>query len=607
MNWEEKLQEVPHQPGVYIFKNSEGRVIYVGKARDLRKRLSSYRSGKDSRPLLPFLLKDITDFEYIVTTNETEAFLLEDTLIKKHKPLYNIRLRDDKTYVSLEITIKDKFPGIYIIRRKPRKKGSLVFGPYSSASSVRQSLRYILRVFPVRTCTDTQMKMHQSRPCIYYQIKRCSAPCTGYVTEEEYSKYVKGLINFLEGKGDRIVEELKKKVEEYAEKMEFEKAIEYRDRLKALEKVLTRQAVVVNKNLNADYISWAYKDGHMVISRVVVRGGRLVDSENFSHYPVVNMGEEIGNYIYQFYRLAGNPPPVIYSEQFEGIEVLRELLLSLDTPIEVKTSVRGVNRDLLALATKNAQTYLENVALRESKLKILEKIKTKFGLKKLPVRIECIDISELGGKEAVGSMVTFINGEPEKSEYRRYRIKSVSGIDDFGMIREVLTRRLGEERELPDLLLIDGGKGQLSVAEKVVKEFGLENEIDLLAIAKDRGTGKGERIFKYGRVNPLKLKPGTEEFRLLTYIRNEAHRFAVSYNRLLRKKNLKSVLLNIRGIGHRRAELLWRNFSSLEEIAENPERVAEVLKIPEEKAREICQEISQIISSPPPEIHESGT
>ena len=597
MTWEEKLSSVPHKPGVYIFKDSSNQVIYIGKAKDLRKRLSSYKVGKDGRILLPFLLSEIADFEFIVTSNEVEAFLLEDTLIKKYKPLYNIRLRDDKTYVSLEVTVGDDFPGVYIIRRKPRKKDSLVFGPYSSASSVRETLRYILRVFPIRTCTDTKMKMHRDRPCIYYQIKRCSAPCTGYVSKEEYGEYVKGLIRFLKGDGQYIVEDLRRKMKEYASNMEFEKAAEYRDRIKALEKVLTAQSVVVNKNLNADYISWAYGEGHLVISRIIVRGGRLIDRQNYSYHPVFDPEEQVASYIYQLYRMVTNPPSSLYIENFEGLEILKELLGKLDLPVDVKVGGKGVNKKLLDLARENAETQLDVEISSGGIIETLQFIQKRFKLKNLPRRIECVDISELGGKEAVGSMVTFVDCAPDKNEYRRYKIRSIEGIDDFGMIREVLSRRLDEERELPDLILIDGGRGQLSVARRVLKEKGLEEEIDLLAIAKDRGKGKGERIFIPGRVNPVKLRPVSAEFKLLTFIRDEAHRFAIKYNRLLRKKNIRSVLLEIPGIGKKRAELLWKNFSSLEEMAKNPSRISEILKIPLQRAEEISDKISSLIGT----------
>ena len=594
--WTEKIGDVPHRPGVYIFKDVRGKVIYIGKARDLKKRLLSYSRGHDNRLLVPFLVSQIADFEYILTTNETEAFLLEDTLIKKYKPLYNIRLRDDKTYVSIEVSVGDKFPGVYVIRRKPNKKGSVVFGPYSSASSVRETLRYILRVFPLRTCTDNKMRVHRDRPCIYYQIKKCSAPCVGYVDEKKYREYVEGLIRFLKGEGEEIVNDLKNKIEKLAEDLKFEEAAEYRDRLRALERVLTRQAVVMNRKVNADYLGWAAGGGHLVITRIIVRGGRLIDKENFTHSPVINPEEEIGSYIYQLYRVVSNPPQFVYVSPFEGKDVLKELLYHLDVKIGLKSGAREmVNRELLGLAAKNAEDYLKNVAEKEGILRLLEKIKKKFQLRKLPRRIECVDISELGGKEAVGSMVTFIDGEPVKDEYRKYRIKEVEGIDDFGMIREVVTRRLREDRELPDLILIDGGKGQLSVARKVVEDLGLEDEIELLAIAKDRRSGRGERIFKPNRVNPVRLKEGTPEYKLFVSVRNEAHRFAVKYNRLLRKETLKSGLLSIPGIGPRRVKLLWERFSSLKEMAENPARVADILKIPFSKAEKICDNIRHLV------------
>ncbi len=606
MSWVDKLEAVPHKPGVYIFKNSEGKVIYVGKAKDLKKRLSSYKMGKDERVLLPFILADLKDFEFIVTENEVEAFLLEDTLIKKHKPSYNIRLRDDKTYVSIEITKGDEFPGVFIIRRKPRKRSSLVFGPYSSASSVRETLRYVLRVFPVRTCTDTKMRMHHDRPCIYYQIKRCSAPCTGYVTEEKYREYVEGLIKFFQGEGDFILEDLREKMNKLASEMKFEEAAEYRDRIRALERVLTRQAVVTNQRYDADYLGWAYGGGNLVISRIVVRNGRVVDREISEHSPVINPDDEVASFIYQLYRMVTNPPPVIYIPRMENAEVLKELLFQLDVPVKIRVGGQGFNRDLLQLARENADTHLQVVLRRGEMWKALDKVQKRFRLARFPRRIECVDISHLGGKESVGSMVTFIDGKPAKDEYRRYRIKTLEGIDDFGMIREVLTRRLGEDREKPDLILIDGGKGQLSAAERVLKELGLEDEIDLLAIAKDRGSGKGERIFKPERVNPVKLKKSTPEFKLLTSIRDEAHRFAISYNRQLRSKEIKSSLTRIPGIGKKRAKLLWENFDSMEEMAAAPEKLAEVLKIPLEKARKIAEELQQLLTTASQELTNQG-
>ncbi len=597
MNWKEKIDTLPHKPGVYIFKNSGGQVIYVGKAKDLRKRLSSYRIGRDGRILIPFLLAEIDDLDYIVTENEVEAFLLEDTLIKKYKPSYNIRLRDDKTYVSIEITVTDEFPGVYVIRRRPRKKGSLVLGPYSSASSVRETLRYLLRVFPVRTCSDNKMKMHRDRPCIYYQIKRCAAPCTGYIDRESYGELVRGMIRFLNGEGEFLLDDLRERMNELASEMKFEEAAEYRDRIRALEKVLTRQSVVANRNYDADYVGWDFKEGNLVISRIIVRNGRVVDREIKEYYPVIDPDDEVANFIYQLYRMVTNPPPVVYVPRLEGAAVLKELLGRLDVPLKIRVGGQGLNRDLLHLAMENATTHLEVILKRGDMWKSLEKLRRKFRLKKLPRRIECVDISHLGGGESVGSMVTFIDGRAVKDEYRRYKIKSLEGIDDFAMIGEVLERRLKEERDKPDLILIDGGRGQLSSAMKVLNEMGLQDEIDLLSIAKDRGSGKGERIFKPNRVNPVKLKPGTEEFRLLTRIRDEAHRFAISYNRLLRNKRLKSILTSIRGIGRKRAEILWKNFDSLEEMAESPDKIASLIGVSGKRASEIAREIGELIST----------
>ena len=332
----------------------------------------------------------------------------------------------------------------------------------------------------------------------------------------------------------------------------------------------------------------------------------MIDREISEHYPVINPDDEVASFIYQLYRMVTNPPPVIYIPRLENTEVLRELLSQLDLPVKIRSGGQGFNRDLLQLARENAETHLEMVLRRGEMWKALDKIQKKFRLSRFPRRIECVDISHLGGKESVGSMVTFIDGKPVKDEYRRYRIKTLEGIDDFGMIKEVLTRRLGEDREKPDLLLIDGGKGQLSAAERVLKDLGFDGEIDLLAIAKDRGSGKGERIFKPGRVNPVKLKRGTPEYKLLTSIRDEAHRFAITYNRLLRRKNIKSILTQIPGIGEKRAKLLWENFNSLEEMADSPEKIAFVLKIPGEKAVEITEKLKEMLTSGSQKLSDQG-
>jgi len=594
ISWQEKSKNFPHLPGVYLFKNSHKKVIYVGKANNLSKRLASYRNGTDDRYQIPFILNEIDDIDFIVIQNETEAFLLEDSLIKKYKPKYNIQLKDDKTYVSVEFTTGDEFPGVYIIRKKPKKSNSLIIGPFSSVTSVRTVINYLLKAFPVRTCSDTKMRRYHDRPCIFYQLKKCSAPCAGYIDRDIYLTMVRSFIDVLHGKTGRVVRELENIINIKSAELNYEDAALYRDRLYSVKRLMERQSVVVNKDINADYIGWFVKDRILSITRLIVREGRLIDKDNYIISPFIDIDNSILTYLYQIYRITTNPPGFIYITQFN--ELLVNLFSKLSVSFTIKSPHFKKDKELIKIAIENSKEKLI-IFEGEQENKDLKELAKIINIDKIPVRIECIDISEFAGKELYGSIVTFIDGKPNKDEYRIYSIKTVDGVDDFAMISEVLRRRLSDRRKKPDLLVIDGGKGQLSAAYKVLKELKFEKQITVISLAKDRKHGKGERVFIVGRSNPIYLDTDKKSSKILINIRDEAHRFVIKHNRNKRVKKINSLLLTIDGIGKKKASLLLSNYKSINDLINIDEKeLVNLLKVPMDKAVLIKKEIKNLYS-----------
>ncbi|WP_027364958.1 excinuclease ABC subunit UvrC [Desulfotruncus alcoholivorax] len=617
MNVREKLGKLPEKPGVYLFRDGEGQIIYVGKAVSLKNRVRSYFGASAARdPKVKAMMDRARDFEYISTDSEVEALILEANLIKEHRPRYNVFLKDDKSYPYLKVTMGEKFPRVFITRRVV-KDGSRYFGPYTQVGAVHETLRLLKRMFPLRTCKQKSL-LPRSRPCLNQHIKRCLGPCCGLVTPEEYRKVVDGVLLFLEGKQEELVKALRARMESAAGNLEFERAAELRDQLRAVEKVIERQKVVYADREDRDVVAMARGEDECCVMIFFVRGGKLIGRERFilDGTGMMSRGEVITAFIKQYYLRAEFIPREILVEEITTTEtevLERWLTEKRGARVHITKPLRGEKKQLVDLVGRNALLVLEEVrsdraARREDAQKALGELAAALGLEAPPNRLECFDISNTQGAESVASMVVFEEGKPAPHQYRRFKIKTVAGPDDFASMREALGRRLArgrEERELintgrlsgrkakfhrlPDLLVVDGGKGQLSSALAVLEEQGLAG-IPVCGLAKEE-----ELIFLPGRPDPVRLAPDSPALQLMQRLRDEAHRFAVTYHRQLRgKRNLKSMLEEIEGIGPvRRRELLMR-FGTIEKIKEaTPEELAAVPGMNSRAARAVYDFFSE--------------
>ncbi|HUT55877.1 MAG TPA: excinuclease ABC subunit UvrC [bacterium] len=605
-SWEAKVPDLPRAPGVYLFRDGQGRVLYVGKAKDLRSRVRSYtREQGDTRYSVQFLREKIADLEFIVTDTEKEALILENNLIKKYRPRYNLHLRDDKTYYHIRLTLAEDFPRLTLTRR-PRKGGKdLLFGPFASSVSVKETVRMLQMIFPLRRCSE-RFRMRE-RPCLNYQIGKCLGPCAQKLTREEYGQVVNEVTRFLKGRRPELIRELKQRMGEAAEAEDFETAALLRDRVTAIEKTLEAQKVDSVKPVDRDVIGFYREGDRVVIHRLGFRGGVLLTSDSDGFSRVAQPDEEIlASYLTQLYRERAEPPDeVMVPFAPADAELLQESFAEMKgRKCAVRAPERGEGRRLVEMAAKNAKESLTREAgKQEDRERAMEELRARLRLAKVPRWIECVDISVLGGENAVGSVIKFVDGDPDKSGYRRYKIKTVAGVNDYDMMHEVLTRRfrraLDEGLPLPDLLVVDGGKGQLNVARAVVKELGIEG-LELAALAKDRETGdplserlekKGERVFVPGAKDPVAIKPGTAGLFLLMRVRDEAHRFAVSYHKLLRQKRARrSSLTEIPGIGRKKAAALLKHFGGIRKLREaGAEEIAAAPGISKSDAERIKQ------------------
>lgn len=545
---EKKISEFPSSSGVYLMKDSAGKIIYVGKANDLRNRVKQYFKDRDSRYQVTFLMKRVSDIDYLVTQNEKEALLLENSLIKKHKPKYNIFLKDDKSYISLKLTTNHPFPQL-IPTRRIKKDGAIYFGPYSNAGACRETADFIYHHFQLRTCSDHEIR-NRSRPCLEYQIKRCTAPCVGYVTQEEYAKQVKPVRLFLEGKNEELTQMVESRMQEAAQKEEFEKAALLRDLLKNMETTLEKQRVVKHGGVHQDLIDF-YRVGQKgIIAVLSIRGGSLVDSH---YYPIDSPDDDSTlseNFVNQYYLKTEFIPDEILvgADSVADFGILLDILSEKKgKKVNLRTPQQGEKKKLLELAKANAKAQFDKLIKKKVQVsEILEALQKKLEFHGPLHRIECYDISNISGSKATGSRVVFMDGEPNKNDYRQYKIRLPEGPNDYAMMREVLMRRFvgaqliapgndtrgrDESRpygDIPDLIIVDGGKGQLNIALEVLKELKLQ-QISVIAIAKRK-----EEIYLPHRKNPLILKKGSPELMLLQRIRDEAHRFALRYHRKLR-------------------------------------------------------------------------
>lgn len=581
------LSQVPTASGCYIMRDQANKVIYVGKARNLRARIRSYINDQDTRYRVKFLMRRVARIDFMVTTTDKEAVLLENSLIKEHKPRYNVQLKDDKTYVSLKLNVQHPYPRL-TVTRKVKRDGAKYFGPYSSAQAVRETLRHLQKVFPLRTCSDAVLN-NRTRPCLYYQMGQCAAPCVGYIDKEAYRELVDQVQLALEGRNSELKARLKEAIQKHADALEFEQAALLRDRLHAIEHTLERQRTVRAGQEGDTDVFGVYTEGrYSEVQALFFRGGKLMGGRSFSfkrhEMPVDEM---LSSFILQYYSDGALiPPEILVPVSLDEHEVLAEILSEQrGGRVTLHHPQRGDKRGMVELAERNAESSFQEKRLSEKANKdILEQVRKALQLPRVPQRIECFDISTTQGAKAVGSMVVFEGGEPNKNRYRHYAIRQVEGQDDFGMMREVLMRRYQraiEEGDLPDLVLLDGGKGQLGVATAVFQDLGLD-DLPAAGIAKSRsqedGSHSPERFFIPGRMNPIVLKQHSPVVHLLARIRDEAHRFANTYHRKRRGKAVTSTkLTNIPGVGQRRARQLLNAFGSVARIKEaDPGQIAEL-------------------------------
>jgi len=589
----EKIERLPNHPGVYLFKDKKGSILYVGKAGNLRHRVSSYfqkQEIKDAKTLA--LLDRVSDIETIITDTEKEALILEDHLVKEHHPRYNVKLRDDKRYPCLRLTIEEDFPTLQIVRRIKRD-GSLYFGPYPSATSLKETLKLIRKLFPIRTCHQLKFS-NRTRPCINYEMERCLAPCCGKVDSAQYRKMIEEVRMFLEGKNKDLIEQLRREMEREAEELRFERAAKIRDQIEAIQYILERQKMVSTDFIDQDVIGTHAQDHTLILYCLFIRGGKLLGGKGFS-FPLSGLPEEemLGSFLHQYYREGRFiPQQILIPKPIPEQQCMEQWLTEMSgKKVRILVPEKGEKKRLIEMARENAEKFLGiEVDQKRSKEELLFTLKEKFCLNRIPNRIEAFDVSNLQGGEAVGSMVTFDHGEPFKEGYRHYRIKTVEGVDDYGMMYEVLLRRYQralEEKNLPDLILLDGGRGQLNVAQEVLRELQIQ-EIDLLSLAKEKAgekgspirlTKKGERIYHPQFKEPFILAKNSPLLHFLDRIRDEAHRFALTYHKKLRRKErMRSELSQIQGIGKERQRELLRYFGSLEKIKEAS--VEELKKVP---------------------------
>jgi excinuclease ABC subunit C len=609
---EEKLDTFPSRPGVYLMRDKGGKVIYVGKAKDLRSRVRAYFRSGDGRSQVAFLMRRVEDVETLVTANEKEALILENNLIKQYKPRYNIRLKDDKSYLSIKINVKHPWPRI-VATRKIVKDGGRYFGPYSSAVAVRETLDIIEKHFLLRNCTEYNFK-NRARPCLQYQIKRCLAPCVLPVDPKEYQENLRQAILFIEGKRQELAGELKRRMEERAEALEFEAAAKIRDQLQAIEKTVEKQRMVSHWGADQDILGLYREGGFIEVQILFVRQGKLTGNQAYSFEDLEFSDEEvIESLLTQFYQ--GDrfvPEEVLLPVEVEDRAIREEVLSERNgRSVSVVCPQRGDKRQLVEMAAQNArQSFFERHDQDKAREKMLVELQERLRLKHFPQRIECYDISNIQGAHAVGSMVTFFNGEADKNRYRHYRIRTVSadsGGNDFAMMYEVLKRRFSrgvEEGDLPDLVVVDGGKGQLGVALSALGELNVRDDIDVLGLAKMRVQRAArsaeierveERVFLPGQSNPVVLKRNSNALFLLQRVRDEAHRFAITYHQKLRaKQTLYSALEKIPGVGGARKRALLRAFGSVKRIEQAS--LEELLKVPSINEK-VAQEILQSLKS----------
>jgi excinuclease ABC subunit C len=606
VNLQNKLENLPSSPGVYLMKDSTGKILYVGKGKDLRKRVLSYFGEKDhSSAKIRVLVKKVVDLDFIVTASEKEALILESNLIKHHRPRYNVVLRDDKRYLVLRLDPQEDYPRLTLVRRI-RDDGALYFGPYASAHAVRQTLKVLHGMFPLRQCSGRKFKSRQ-RPCINHQMGRCLGLCAGTITPEEYKPVVEQAVLFLKGRTRDLQVKLRQEMERAADGLEFEKAAMYRDRLNAVEKTLEKQLMVSSRQRDQDVIGTHKSGEDFGLAVLFIREGRMVGSRAFVFKENKNsISEIVRGFILQYYHKGRSiPEEMLISEPVLEQKLLAEWLTDIkEKRVTLRVPKRGEGKRLLTMACKNAANYLASEIPRPTDpLPALERLQQRLGLKSFPHRLECVDISNFRGQFPVGSLVVFEDGEPDKSAYRRYRIRDVAQIDDPAMMAEVIRRRFTDKRDanvLPDLLVVDGGKGQLNQAMAILEELNLSGMVPVVGLAKKPRPakqveqGESDRLYLAGRKTPLLLSKDPPLHFLLARLRDEAHRFAIEYyQKRHRKSTLHSRLDEIRGIGPKRRRALIHYFGSVNQLAKaTVDEISQVSGVSSKLAEEIVSALS---------------
>jgi excinuclease ABC subunit C len=577
---EELLTQLPSAPGVYIMRDARSSILYVGKAISLRNRVRSYFNSTSSQtPKTQKLVEQINDFEFFVVSSEQEALILELNLIKRYWPPFNVLLKDDKTFPYLKIKASEEFPRLHITRRL-EEDGSRYFGPFANIHSLRRTMDVLKRAFPLRTCTGPVLTDKNRRPCLNYHIKQCLAPCTGNIDRQEYQRIVDQLVLFLEGKHDMITRSLKKKMDEAAGSMNFELAARLRDQLQSIQDVMEGQTIAMKVRGEQDVIAFASENDQACVQVFMIRNGKLIGRESFTLKGTNNEDPQqiLSSFVKQFYSSSPYIPTLLLLQfSVDEKEVIEKWLSDKKgVKVSIETPQRGKKRQLMDIVVENARQGLEQLKIKQmavpsTLIEALTGLQKQLSLGACPVRIEGYDISNIQGTDAVGSMVVFEEGKPQTSSYRRFKIKTVEGANDFAMLQEMLRRRFTRAvsddsassgwKNMPDLVLIDGGKGQLNAALDVMHELGISS-IPLIGLAKEN-----EEIFLPGRSSPLVLPASAPELKLLQRLRDEAHRFAITYfQNVHKKRTFTSSLDEINGIGPKKKKALIKQFGTIQNI-----------------------------------------
>lgn len=572
-----KLDLFPKAPGVYLMKNKLGSVLYIGKAKNIQSRVKQYfSSGGDGREMIPYLTAKVAFIETIVVFSEKEALLLESNLIKQHKPKYNALLKDDKSYMALKVTKSAKWPMVEFVRYRGKPKADgLYFGPYTSAYSARQTLELIHKIFPLRQCSDQEFA-RRIRPCILYEMKRCIAPCVNKCTKEEYDALVERVIRFLRGQDKEVLKDLYLEMEKESVNLEFEKAGEILKIIRQIERTLEGQTVDKPLGQDLDVLAIFRQGDEIILSKMIYRHGRLMGARQFNFEKIVEDDQElIESFLLQHYQDEENLPQEILLPVTLDYEALSEILSeNKKRKVYLVTPQKGEKLSLVEMAYLNAEaTFKKDKDIKNIREQALMEMKERFNLQNMPYRIECFDNSNMSGESAVSALVAFTDGAKDSKRYRRYKIKTVNQPDDYATMQEVLTRRFiraKEEDDFPDLLIIDGGKGHLNIALKVLHDLEVVT-VDVIGLAKEKGRhDKGmtaEQVFLPLIKDPIYLKSNSKVLFLLQQIRDEAHRFAITFHKVLRsKKMIKSELDDIVGIGPKKKQILLRHFGSLKKL-----------------------------------------